>query len=170
MNPFAPMFIYRLFDRLGVLLYIGITDDILERMARHEREKIWWPDVDQTRTVIRPVVPRRKETPREAAIRVERLAIWAEHPRYNVQHNGRNPHRVVITQAPRRRSSPARTSRTRRRAEIRARRGSIARPVLWALAGGTALWCSPTYHWTAILAVALFVLALRSAARRRRYT
>lgn len=167
MNPLAPMSMYLLFDRYDRLLYVGITCDVLRRLAEHADDKAWWPEVARYEVV--PVVPRPRETPRLAAERLERLTIRARRPVYNIVHNGTGRRTARLTRVPRR-PAPRRDRRVRHRAEIRARRGSIARPVLWALAGGTALWCSPSYHWTAVLAVALFALALRSAARRRRYT
>jgi hypothetical protein len=163
MNPWEPMWLYLLYDRFDRLLYVGITCDVGRRMAEHAEDKAWWPEVARKRIV--SVRPRPGETPRLAAERLERLTIRAERPLYNIVHNGRST-RPVLTRAPRRPVSQRRRARTVRRA----RRGSPVRPMLWALAGGTALWCSPTYHWTAALAVALFALALRSAARRRRYT
>jgi predicted GIY-YIG superfamily endonuclease len=45
-------FVYRLFDREGLLLYVGMTRDVRKRMKSHERTKAWWCDVDTERTVV----------------------------------------------------------------------------------------------------------------------
>ena len=37
--------LYRLYDVDDVLLYVGITHDPDERMAHHESQKPWWPQV-----------------------------------------------------------------------------------------------------------------------------
>lgn len=37
--------LYRLYDRDGTLLYVGITHDLQERWRSHARNQIWWLDV-----------------------------------------------------------------------------------------------------------------------------
>ncbi|MFD7980225.1 GIY-YIG nuclease family protein [Streptomyces sp. NPDC059071] len=39
--------LYRLFDREGGLLYVGVTYDIDQRLKQHEQQKYWWPDVSR---------------------------------------------------------------------------------------------------------------------------
>ncbi len=42
--------VYRLFDRHGRLLYVGMTHDLPKRLDRHRATKHWWADVDAART------------------------------------------------------------------------------------------------------------------------
>ncbi|MBL0779442.1 GIY-YIG nuclease family protein [Streptomyces albidoflavus] len=37
--------LYRLFDRAGALLYVGIASDPRARWVQHKGDKPWWPDV-----------------------------------------------------------------------------------------------------------------------------
>lgn len=37
--------LYRFFDEGGALLYVGITANVEERFAHHERNKEWWAEV-----------------------------------------------------------------------------------------------------------------------------
>ena len=37
--------LYRLYGRDGVLLYVGVTDDLGRRFADHSRDKSWWRHV-----------------------------------------------------------------------------------------------------------------------------
>jgi predicted GIY-YIG superfamily endonuclease len=67
--------LYRLYDAAGVLLYIGITDDLRARMDQHSRDKDWWPEV------ARRTVAWYRE--REDADRAETLAVAAEKPIHN---------------------------------------------------------------------------------------
>jgi predicted GIY-YIG superfamily endonuclease len=68
--------LYRFFDADGALLYVGITADVGQRWAAHERDKPWWPDV-VTKTI-------EWHATRPAALAAELAAIKAEAPRYNV--------------------------------------------------------------------------------------
>jgi predicted GIY-YIG superfamily endonuclease len=78
-----PHVLYRLSDRTDVLLYVGITADFTQRMAAHERERAWWPQVDRAATRIEYY------DCRSAALDAEREAIKAENPLHNDQHNQR---------------------------------------------------------------------------------
>lgn len=73
----APTALYRLFSGRGRLLYVGITGDIRGRLARHAREKPWWPDVAR-KTV-------EWHLTREDAAAAELAAIRTENPVYNIQ-------------------------------------------------------------------------------------
>lgn len=42
--------VYRLRDREGVLLYVGMTGDWAARRQAHRSTKAWWPEVDESRT------------------------------------------------------------------------------------------------------------------------
>lgn len=70
-----PAYVYRLFDAVGDLLYIGSSYNPQERCkAHHWRE--WWPQVAH-RT-------EEQRDDRDAAYQAETSAIWREKPRYNV--------------------------------------------------------------------------------------
>ncbi len=76
--------LYRMFDRAGRLLYVGISFNAGERATQHAETKPWWPQVDHIRI-------EHLECSREDALRKERWTIYAEKPLHNIQHNhGRN--------------------------------------------------------------------------------
>ncbi|MFF2650558.1 GIY-YIG nuclease family protein [Streptomyces sp. NPDC058045] len=68
--------LYRIYDASGVLLYVGITQNVEERWTAHERDKSWWPQV-AAKTVewfdTRPL-----------ALAAERYAVREESPVHNV--------------------------------------------------------------------------------------
>jgi hypothetical protein len=71
--------LYRFFDAEGVLLYVGLTYDLVQRFSQHSVERWWWGQwatVTATRYVSRAEL--------EAA---ERKAIKSEKPLYNEVHN-----------------------------------------------------------------------------------
>lgn len=70
--------VYRCYDAEGQLLYIGVSGDVVERMAQHSRQSHWFPST--ARTVVK-VFPRRLD-----AFRAELTAIRAEAPLHNVRH------------------------------------------------------------------------------------
>ncbi|MFF7585865.1 hypothetical protein ACFZCK_00040 [Kitasatospora purpeofusca] len=67
--------LYRLFDAVGVLLYVGITADLGRRFTKHRNEKPWWRDVAEKKI---EWLNSRPEA--EAA---EAFAIVAEYPVHN---------------------------------------------------------------------------------------
>jgi predicted GIY-YIG superfamily endonuclease len=67
--------LYRLFGTGNVLLYVGITDHLRNRMRQHAAEQDWWPDVTH-RTVA-------WYDDRDAADLAETLAIAVEQPVHN---------------------------------------------------------------------------------------
>lgn len=71
-----PTALYRLFDKDGALLYVGITWDVEQRMTGHRSDKAWWPDVTERRVEWLPNRP--------LALAAELDAIRAEQPRYNI--------------------------------------------------------------------------------------
>lgn len=68
--------VYRLYDKGGSLLYVGISNQPSVRWQQHANEKPWWPDVS------------RKEVAwygdRPLAAIEEMRAVVQESPRYNV--------------------------------------------------------------------------------------
>ena len=71
--------LYRFFDAAGVLLYVGLTDDLPTRYSRHSVVQPWWGEwatFHVTRYASRAVL--------EAA---EKRAIKLEKPLYNVVHS-----------------------------------------------------------------------------------
>src|SRR6476620_1507799 len=78
--------LYRLYSEDGELLYVGITSDVVARMAGHRADKYWWGEVARKRF---EYLETRAEL--EAA---ERLAIIREKPLYNITyHPDRTPPR-----------------------------------------------------------------------------
>ncbi|MEV2239603.1 GIY-YIG nuclease family protein [Micromonospora sp. NPDC049891] len=73
-----PTALYRLHSGAGVLLYIGITNDVRRRFSNHARRKAWWVDVDPARTRVE-WLPCRDE-----AETAELQAIRDEKPLHNV--------------------------------------------------------------------------------------
>lgn len=71
--------VYRAFDKNGELLYIGSTKSLPNRLSAHRTSTWWWPVVKRIEHHDFPTL--------EAARDAERVAIRAEHPKMNVQHN-----------------------------------------------------------------------------------
>lgn len=80
--------LYRLYSAQGVLLYVGIADNIPSRLKQHSKDKPWWPEVASTAF---QQFPSRAEA--EAA---EKRAIQSEQPLHNVVHN-RNRRKPTAT-------------------------------------------------------------------------
>lgn len=76
----APTSLYRFFDADDQLLYVGITKRGRGRWDQHAKDKSWW------HLVVRCEVEHYPDRP--AAEAAEKAAIQAEHPRFNVVHNG----------------------------------------------------------------------------------
>lgn len=70
-----PTAVYRLFDADGVLLYVGMTNDLSRRMADHARDREWWPKVHRKTAAWYPS--------RERAAVAELIAIEKEAPLHN---------------------------------------------------------------------------------------
>lgn len=71
--------VYRFYDALGALLYIGICDEPVKRWYGHV-DKPWWPNVARFRVVWFPS--------RSEALREEEKAIIIEKPLHNIVFNG----------------------------------------------------------------------------------
>jgi predicted GIY-YIG superfamily endonuclease len=72
--------LYRLYDRAGVLLYVGISNDVHGRIRTHRMEKTWGPLIADSRIEFYAT--------RVSALDAEATAIRRERPRFNVIHNG----------------------------------------------------------------------------------
>lgn len=96
MTPRNPTSLYRLFDRGGRLLYVGVSATTLARLCQHAASKRWWPDVERVEVEHFPS--------RAEALRAEFDAIHAEAPAYNVA-------RTLVP-------SLARATSTRKRADV----------------------------------------------------
>lgn len=68
-----PTFLYRLLDRGGALLYVGIALSLGTRLRSHQP---WWSEVAEVRAVLHPS--------RDEALAAERQAIAGEAPRCNI--------------------------------------------------------------------------------------
>jgi predicted GIY-YIG superfamily endonuclease len=68
--------LYRMFDRDGGLLYVGITNDPKVRFRTHSRSQPWWDQVAN--------ITVQNHTSREALADAEQKAIRTESPLYNV--------------------------------------------------------------------------------------
>lgn len=68
--------LYRLLDKDGRLLYIGVSHKPDVRWGQHSESKSWWSEVDQRKVEWHDT--------RAAAERAELAAIAAERPMYNV--------------------------------------------------------------------------------------
>lgn len=75
-----PCYLYRLFDRDDVLLYVGISYNPRARLAGHTTAR-----TARWHFVVRVSVERFSD--RDRALVAERAAIRSEHPLYNVRHN-----------------------------------------------------------------------------------
>lgn len=79
MSDAVPTALYRLFGENDALLYIGISDTFGRRWHEHAHSQPWWPEVRRQSIDWHPS--------REDAEREEALAVKAERPRFNKQHN-----------------------------------------------------------------------------------
>lgn len=74
----GPHILYRFYDDIGELLYIGLTANP-SRFGDHKREKWWFREVVWIRL--------QYFNNRDLLKAAEKAAILAEHPRHNVSHN-----------------------------------------------------------------------------------
>jgi predicted GIY-YIG superfamily endonuclease len=75
----GPHILYRCFNADRELLYIGITNDIDNRLRQHSRTAPWWKEFDSCSQDDR-------FEDRWTLERAERAAILAEEPLYNISH------------------------------------------------------------------------------------
>ena len=71
--------LYRFYDSLNSLLYVGITSSLPTRLAQHDKVQNWWP------LVARIDVEHHPE--RSIALIAETAAIRDESPRFNKHHS-----------------------------------------------------------------------------------
>ncbi|MFI7294014.1 GIY-YIG nuclease family protein [Streptomyces sp. NPDC050121] len=105
--------LYRLFDRRGGLLYVGITNDPAFRWKQHRGDKGWWPKVADKQVTWYAT--------RALALQAEALAIHTEGPAFNTV----RPH--LIAHVPEQMMTTAEVSKAE--AEIRAATERRARAV-----------------------------------------
>ena len=74
-----PTTLYRLYDWVDDLLYVGISESAMTRFSQHLIGKEWWTDVALIRL-------QHFET-RAEAVAAETEAIRSECPRHNIRHN-----------------------------------------------------------------------------------
>jgi hypothetical protein len=74
-----PTSLYRYYDRLGLLIYAGITKQGIGRNRQHDKSAEWWP------YVVRQEVDHLPS--RRAALDAERALIERHRPPFNRQHN-----------------------------------------------------------------------------------
>lgn len=77
-----PVFLYRIRDRAGALLYVGITGNVSLRIGKHATTKSWWGQVADVEVEM--------FSGRAAAMIAEEAAIKAESPRYYIMHSDIN--------------------------------------------------------------------------------
>lgn len=70
--------VYRFFDSTGSLLYVGVTDMPVVRIAAHRIKALWWNRVDPNRTTLTEYDDRR------TAELAELDAIKTENPEFNL--------------------------------------------------------------------------------------
>ena len=87
-----PTHLYRAYDHVGTLLYVGISLNTLNRVSQHRTDASpWFPNMAR--------LEMQAFASREEAEAAERAAIRSEKPRHNICHNytppppldGRNP-------------------------------------------------------------------------------
>lgn len=81
--------LYRLYNSDGVLLYVGETNNPVERYVEHRETKEWWPEV-----ATHSIEWSRKG--RESVQEMERRAIYDEWPLYNVAHQPRGDGAYIV--------------------------------------------------------------------------
>lgn len=85
--------LYRHFDEEGALLYVGISLSWPARTKAHARGSRWFDRVARVEIERFPT--------RDEALIAERDAIKAEHPKFNIVHNGAGPAKASVQRRPR---------------------------------------------------------------------
>jgi predicted GIY-YIG superfamily endonuclease len=76
-GPVGSVQLYRMFDRTGNLLYVGITNNPIERWRTHAQRKEWWHSVIRIEVEDYPS--------QRTALAAEVVAIRTESPLHNVR-------------------------------------------------------------------------------------
>jgi predicted DNA-binding transcriptional regulator AlpA len=84
--------LYRHFNKIGELLYVGTSISALHRLGEHSRNSKWF-------NTITTITLEHFKTIQEAQ-NAERTAIWFEHPKHNIQHSQNRKKLASILQAP----------------------------------------------------------------------
>ena len=78
--------LYRFYNSLGQLLYVGITNNPTVRFRDHKNSREWWPVV--------VMITMERFGSRDQLIYAERRAIATEDPLHNIAHNRLSPDRI----------------------------------------------------------------------------
>lgn len=78
-EPAKRIALYRLYDRDGNLLYVGVTNNLRRRWDMHSRDQTWWHLVTRREAEWLP--------DRASAEAAEITAIQDERPRFNIDHS-----------------------------------------------------------------------------------
>lgn len=73
----VPHFVYRHYDAIGRLVYVGITNNPVTRLKTHRKSSWWFEQVTSSRMTVFP--------DRSYGLTKEREAIRVERPRWNVK-------------------------------------------------------------------------------------
>lgn len=79
--------LYRLYDAEGLLLYIGMTGNLTQRLSQHQSDKSWWNEVAAIKV-------QRWFGNRDELALAELTAIRTEDPRYNIFRGWERPQRT----------------------------------------------------------------------------
>ena len=74
--------LYRHFNKIGELLYIGISMSSMHRLGEHSRNATWFKNI--------ATISLEHFSKMSQAREAEKTAIWFEKPKHNIQHN-KNP-------------------------------------------------------------------------------
>lgn len=77
--PEAECFVYRIYNRRGGLVYVGITNDLMTRIGDHRKRSLWWP--------VGATVRWSEHDSRAAARREEVRLIRRHRPPNNIESN-----------------------------------------------------------------------------------
>lgn len=81
--------LYRLYNKHGVLLYVGISGNPGRRFSQHAEDKLWWGDVADVKLT--------HFGTRQGAEIAERQAIQSEHPIHNIRHSTGEAQAPILT-------------------------------------------------------------------------
>jgi predicted GIY-YIG superfamily endonuclease len=85
--------LYRMYDKRGTLLYVGVSVNAGARAAQHAAGKSWWPDVNN-------ITVEHFDCSWPTILSYEKRAINNERPLHNIQHNRQDQYVERITVRP----------------------------------------------------------------------